>query len=51
MRAKASNYSTYTKYKATITLPSKGKWRMCAYHPADANNVATHSSYRYVTVK
>lgn len=51
VKARASNYSTYTKYVASVKLPYAGKWRMRAYHPSDAANAATYSSYRYVTVK
>lgn len=49
--AKASNYSTYTKYNKSLTLPYAGRWRIRAYHAADSKNAATYSSYRYVTVK
>jgi hypothetical protein len=52
VRAKASNYSTYTKYSASVKLPYKGKWRLRAYHPADAKHVAGWSAkYDYVTVR
>jgi hypothetical protein len=47
--AKASNYSTYTKYSKSMSLPYKGKWRLRTYHAADSKNAATYSSYRYVT--
>jgi len=50
--AKASNYSTYTKYSRSIRLPYAGKWRLRAYAPADSGHAATWSSgYDYVTVK
>jgi hypothetical protein len=49
--AKASNYSTYTKYTARFTLPYTGKWRLRSYHAADSKYAATYSTYRYVTVK
>jgi hypothetical protein len=49
--AKASNYSTYTKYSKSLSLPYAGRWRIRAYHAADSKNAATCSSYRYVTVK
>ena len=44
------NYSTYSKYRARFALPSAGRWRLRAYHPADARHAATKSAYRYVTV-
>lgn len=47
----ASNYSTYSRYNAKIKLPSKGTWRVRAYHAADTTNAKTYSSYRKVTVK
>lgn len=55
-KAKAYNYTSsngtkYTKYKVAIKLPSKGKWRLRAYHAADSLNSATYSSYGYVTVR
>lgn len=46
-----SDYSTYSRYKASMRLPYKGSWRMRAYHAADSSNAATYSSYRYITVK
>jgi hypothetical protein len=44
------NYSTYSKYRARFALPSAGRWRVRAYHPADALHAATKSTYRYLTV-
>jgi hypothetical protein len=49
--AKASDYSTYTKYAATLTLPTAGKWRIRALHPQDRDNALTFSSWRYVVAK
>ncbi|MFA5844355.1 MAG: YCF48-related protein [Coriobacteriia bacterium] len=50
--ARASNYSTYSKYAASISLTYAGAWRLRAYHPADAGQRATWSSgYDYVTVR
>lgn len=49
--AKASDYSTYSKYAARIRLPYAGTWRLRAYAPADALHVAAWSGYDYVTVK
>lgn len=49
--AKASNYSTYTKYSASVYLPYAGKWKIRANHAACSKNAATLSYYRYVTAK
>lgn len=50
--AKASNYSSYTKYIKALSLPYAGRWRLRTYAPADSGHVATWSSgYDYVTVK
>jgi len=43
--------SSYSKYKGSVNLPSKGKWRLRAYHAADSTNASSYSSYRYVTVE
>jgi len=52
VKAKAKNYSSYTKYTASVKLPYKGKWRLRALHPADAGHAKSWSSgYDYVTVK
>ena len=52
VKATASNYSTYTRYKVKMKLTSKGSWRMRAYAPADSKHAATWSSkYDNVTVK
>lgn len=49
--AKASNYSTYTKYARRIRLPYRGRWRLRAFAPADSGHAATWSSgFDYVTV-
>jgi hypothetical protein len=48
---KASNYSSYSRYTAKIKLPSRGTWRVRAYHAADTTNAKTYSSYRTVSVK
>lgn len=51
VKAKAANYSSYTKYSTRMRLTSSGKWRLRAYHPADAGQAsAWSSSYDYVTV-
>ena len=52
VKAKASNYKSYTKYSARLSLTSKGAWRLRAYAPADSEHAKTWSSkYDYVTVK
>lgn len=43
--------SAYSKYKGTVKLPSKGKWRLRAYHAEDSKNAKSYSAYRYVTVR
>ncbi len=51
--AKASNYSSYTKYTAKVKLAYAGKWKFRAYH-ADAGHAPTYSAYSrspYTTVK
>lgn len=51
-KAKAANYSSYTKCAVKLKLTTKGKWRLRAYAPGDSYHVATWSSgYDYVTVK
>lgn len=52
VKAKASNYSTYTKYTGAVRLPYPGKWRLRAYHPVDAGHSSGWSTaYDYVTVR
>jgi hypothetical protein len=52
VKARAANYSSYTKYSTKVKLTKKGKWRLRAYAPADAGHAASWSSgYDYVTVK
>jgi len=52
VKAKASNYSTYTKYSAKMKLGSKGKWRLRAFVPAGDGYAATWSKdFDHVTVK
>ncbi len=51
VKAKASDYSSYTKYSVKMKLTKSGKWRLRAYHPADAGQLSGWSkSYDYVTV-
>ncbi len=50
--AKAYDYKGNTRYKVKMKLTSKGKWRLRAYAPSDAQHVATWSAkYDSVTVK
>jgi len=52
VKAKASNYSTYSRYSASVKLAYKGKWKLKAYHVADAGHPAKWSAkVDYVTVK
>ena len=52
VKAKASNYSSYTKYSVKLKLTKAGKWRLRAYAPADSGHATAWSSgYDYVTVK
>ena len=50
VKAKARDFSTYTKYVTSMRLPSAGRWRLRAYHSC-ADHIGTWSSYRYVTVR
>lgn len=50
--AKVSNYSSYSKYKASVRLPHSGRWRLRGYAPADSGHSSTWSHrYDYVTVR
>ena len=49
--AVASNYRTYTRYRASVSLQSVGSWRIRARHAADGWNAATWSGERRVTVR
>jgi hypothetical protein len=49
--ARIADYRSYSKYTTSFKLPSKGKWRICAYMPADSMHAATYSTYDYTTVK
>ena len=52
VKARASNYKTYTKYSRSVRLPYAGKWRLRAYAPAVSGRAAMWSGgYDYVTVK
>jgi beta propeller repeat protein len=49
--AKVYNYSTYSRYKASVKLPYTGKWRIRAYFQGSPTNAAMNSTYRYVKVQ
>ena len=52
VKAKVTDSSTSSRYARSMSLPAKGKWRLRAYHPADAKHAASWSrGYDYVTVK
>lgn len=52
VKAKASSYSSYTKYTARVKLPYRGRWKLRAYHPADSSHAASWSGgFDYVTVR
>jgi VCBS repeat-containing protein len=50
VNAKVSDSSAGSRYKATVTLPYAGKWRLRAYSVADANHASSWSA-GYVSVK
>ena len=39
-----TNYSTYTRYKVRLSLPSTGRWKLVAYFPATSKYAATTSA-------
>jgi hypothetical protein len=52
VKAKASDYSTYTRYSKALSLPRRGTWRLRAYHPADGGHAGSWSSgFDYVKVR
>jgi len=52
VKATATNYKGYTRYKANLKLTKKGQWRLRACAPADAEHAETWSAkYDNVTVK
>jgi hypothetical protein len=56
VNARASNYSSYTKYSASVNLPYAGAWRFRAYHKGDSitaknGSAATYSAYKSFTAK
>jgi hypothetical protein len=46
--ARASAYSGFTKYTASIVLPSKGQWRLRAYHKCTNHVAGWSAGYAYV---
>lgn len=50
VKARNANYSSYTRYSASMSLSTAGKYRIRAYH-ADAGHAPTYTGYRYVTVR
>jgi phage baseplate assembly protein gpV len=50
VRAKASDYSSYTRYRVSLSLGSRGSWRIKAHHAADTLNANTWSGARSVRV-
>ncbi len=47
---KVAGYKTYSKYSGPVSLPSRGRWRIRAFH-SDSVHARSYSRYRYVTVK
>lgn len=48
--ATLANYGSYSKWTRSVSFPSKGKWAIQAYMPADSQHAATTSAFDYVTV-
>lgn len=48
---KTVDYLTYSKYRVTIYLGSRGTWKLRAFAPEDAQHAATWSTSHYLTVK
>jgi hypothetical protein len=52
VKARASNYKSYTKYAKKLKLTTRGTWRLRACAPLDSRHAKTWSKgYDYVTVK
>ncbi len=50
--AKVKDYSSYSRYYATVRLPSRGTWRLRAYAPVDADHTATLGpASRWISVR
>ena len=48
--ASAYDYSSYSRVKAKYAIPSKGKWRVRAYHD-DTGHQPTYSNWLFKTVR
>ncbi len=53
VRARASNYSSYSRYTASVKFGQRGKWRLRAFHPAGVGQAAAvwSKGYTYVRVR
>lgn len=51
VNARVYDYSTYSRYRASVKLTSTGSWRMRAYFKGSSLNAPVHSSYRTVRVR
>jgi hypothetical protein len=49
--ATASNYSSYTRVRASVVLRYTGDWRIRARHPSDSLNATTYSGWRRLHVE
>lgn len=49
--ARDFNYKTWTKYKAMVSLPTAGKWKLVARYQQTVKFATTQSNPRYVTAK
>lgn len=50
IKAKASNYGSYSKYTARYYLPTRGSWKLVATHDSSAHYPSA-SGNRYLTVR
>lgn len=46
----AQDYSTYSRYRGSLSLPYAGSWRIRSYH-SDPTHTSTYTGYRYLSVK
>lgn len=51
VNAKVYDYSTYSRYRASVKLTSSGSWRMRAHFKGSSLNAPMYSSYRTVRVR
>lgn len=51
VNAKVSDYETYSRYRASVRLASKGSWRLRAQFKGSSTNSAAYGAYRYVKVQ